>query len=116
MVQFHFQLNLTPQEVCESLRKNNIKYYETGIEHGTITAVINDYRFEITSLRQDVKTDGRHAEVRFFTDWKKDQPDNKDDNQNCLVVKYQFKVISVIIYLMLFFKQKSVLNLNAKKI
>jgi poly(A) polymerase len=64
--------NLIPQEVCESLRKNNIKYYETGIEHGTVTAVINDYSFEITSLREDVKTDGRHAEVRFSTDWKKD--------------------------------------------
>jgi poly(A) polymerase len=64
--------NLTPQQICESLKKSNINYYETGIEHGTITAVIDDYRFEITSLREDVKTDGRHAEVTFSTDWKKD--------------------------------------------
>ena len=64
--------NLTPQQVCESLKNNNINYYETGIEHGTITAVIDDYKFEITSLREDVKTDGRHAEVTFSTDWKKD--------------------------------------------
>ena len=64
--------NLTPQQVCESLKNNNINYYETGIEHGTITAVIDDYKFEITSLREDIKTDGRHAEVTFSTDWKKD--------------------------------------------
>ena len=64
--------NLTPQQVCESLKNNDIDYYETGIEHGTITAVIDDYKFEITSLREDVKTDGRHADVRFSTDWKKD--------------------------------------------
>ena len=47
--------NLNPQQVCEALKKNNINYYETGIEHGTITAVIDDYKFEITSLREDVE-------------------------------------------------------------
>ena len=64
--------NLNPPQVCEVLKKNNINFYESGIEHGTITAVIENYRFEITSLREDVKTDGRHAEVKFSTDWKKD--------------------------------------------
>jgi len=64
--------NLNPQQVCEVLKNNNISFYETGIEHGTITAVLKDYRFEITSLREDVETDGRHAEVKFSTDWKKD--------------------------------------------
>ena len=64
--------NLNPHQVCEALKKNNISFYKTGIEHGTITAVIEDYRFEITSLREDIGTDGRHAEVKFSTDWKKD--------------------------------------------
>ena len=64
--------NLNPQQICEALNNSNINYYETGIEHGTITAVINNYNFEITSLREDLKTDGRHAEVKFSTDWKKD--------------------------------------------
>ncbi len=63
--------NLNPQQVCEVLKKNNINFYETGIEHGTITAVIEGYNFEITSLREDVETDGRHAQVKFSTDWKK---------------------------------------------
>ncbi len=64
--------NLNPLQVCEALKKNNIKFYETGIEHGTITAVLENYNFEITSLREDIKSDGRHAQVEFSTDWKKD--------------------------------------------
>jgi poly(A) polymerase len=64
--------NLNPQQICAALKYNNLNFYESGIEHGTVTAVIDDYRFEITSLREDVKTDGRHAEVKFSTDWKKD--------------------------------------------
>ena len=64
--------NLKPDEVCKALRKNNINYYESGIEHGTITALIEDKKFEITSLRKDVATDGRHAKVEFSLDWKED--------------------------------------------
>ena len=64
--------NLNPEQVCEILKKNNIKYYESGIRHGTITAVIDKFNFEITSLREDISTDGRHAEVRFSKDWKED--------------------------------------------
>jgi len=64
--------NLNPLEVSEILKKNNINFYESGIEHGTITAVIDDHKFEITSLREDIFTDGRHAKVNFSKDWKKD--------------------------------------------
>ena len=64
--------NLTPSEVCEALKNKQISYYETGIEHGTITAIIDEYKYEITSLRKDVSTDGRHAEVEFSLDWKED--------------------------------------------
>ena len=63
---------MEPREICEALKKNKINFYETGIKHGTITAIINDYKFEITSLREDISTDGRHAEVNFSKDWKKD--------------------------------------------
>ena len=65
-------VNLNPSEVCEALKKKNIKYYETGIRHGTITALINNTRFEITSLRKDIDTDGRHAKVEFSESWKQD--------------------------------------------
>jgi len=64
--------NLEPQKICEILKKNNINYYETGIEHGTVTALIESYKFEITSLREDISTDGRHAKVQFSKNWKDD--------------------------------------------
>ena len=54
------------------LTGEQIEFFETGIKHGTITARIGNQNFEITSLRRDVKTDGRHAEVIFTKDWKED--------------------------------------------
>ena len=64
--------NLNPNEVCEALKKKDINFYETGIEHGTVTAIIDKHKYEITSLRKDVATDGRHAKVEFSLDWKED--------------------------------------------
>jgi len=65
-------VNLNPEDVCKALKQENIKYYESGIEHGTITVLINNNKFEITSLRKDIDTDGRHAKVKFSDDWKED--------------------------------------------
>jgi poly(A) polymerase len=65
-------VNLNPSEVCQCLKNNDIEYYESGILHGTVTAIINKHKFEITSLRQDVDTDGRHAKVEFSKNWKED--------------------------------------------
>ena len=65
-------VNLKPTDVCEALKKHNIKYYESGIEHGTITAIIDNVNFEITSLRKDIDTNGRHAKVEFSKNWKED--------------------------------------------
>ncbi len=67
-----FAVNLKPTDCIEALKKHNIKYHETGIEHGTITAIIGDNKFEITSLRKDVSTDGRHAKVEFSDSWFED--------------------------------------------
>ena len=64
--------NLEPKYICEALKKKDISYYETGIKHGTITAVIDQYKFEITTLRKDISTDGRHAKVEYSKDWKED--------------------------------------------
>ena len=65
-------VNLNPSDVCIALKQKNIKYYESGIKYGTITALINNNKFEITSLRKDVDTDGRHAKVEFSDNWKMD--------------------------------------------
>jgi len=64
--------NLKPDEVKECLKNNNIDFFETGIDHGTITARIEEKNFEITSLRKDVSTDGRHAVVEFTNEWTED--------------------------------------------
>ena len=63
--------NLEPNQVCEVLRLNIIDF-KTGIEHGTITAVIDNNKFEITTLREDILTDGRHSKIKFSKDWIKD--------------------------------------------
>ncbi len=64
--------NIIPEKVCEILKKNKVSFYESGINHGTITAKIDQHKFEITTLRKDVLTDGRHAKVEFSNDWYED--------------------------------------------
>lgn len=61
-----------PEEVLAALDKAGIKAVPTGIEHGTVTAVVPPRHFEITTLRRDVETDGRHARVAFDADWSQD--------------------------------------------
>jgi poly(A) polymerase len=63
---------LTPDEVTQALQAAGLKAVPTGIEHGTVTAVAGGKPFEITTLRRDVATDGRHAEVAFTDDWAQD--------------------------------------------
>lgn len=64
---------LTPAEVVDRLGRAGIKTVPTGIAHGTVTAVLADGRLvEITTLRRDVETDGRHAAVAFTDDWAAD--------------------------------------------
>ena len=63
---------LTPDETEAALKAGGIKSVPTGKAFGTITAVIDGAPYEITSLREDVETDGRRAVVSFTTDWAKD--------------------------------------------
>ncbi|MDR3285615.1 MAG: CCA tRNA nucleotidyltransferase [Holosporales bacterium] len=68
-----FATPATSEKITEALESQNIKVYPTGISHGTVTAVINNTApFEITTLRRDVLTDGRHAQVEFTNDWQED--------------------------------------------
>lgn len=64
--------NATPQESIDLLKSNNIKVIETGLQHGTITANMGGEDYEITTLRIDTETDGRHAKVEFTRDWELD--------------------------------------------
>ncbi len=63
---------MPPQEALARLKAKGIKAIETGLDHGTITAIAGRHAFEITSLRRDVETDGRHAKVAFTDDWAED--------------------------------------------
>jgi len=61
-----------PEQMMEVLDSVGIRHEPTGLEHGTITAILDGEPIEITTLRIDTETDGRHAEVEFTNDWRKD--------------------------------------------
>ncbi|PVX29057.1 CCA tRNA nucleotidyltransferase [Sphingomonas pokkalii] len=63
---------LSPEQVLDRLRDAAIRAVPTGIEHGTITAVLASGPVEVTTLRRDVSTDGRRATVAFTEDWRED--------------------------------------------
>lgn len=62
----------TPEQVTHALAVAGIRTVPTGLEHGTVTAVAGGRGIEITTLRRDVETDGRHAVVAFTADWRAD--------------------------------------------
>lgn len=64
--------NATPDEMKDVFGKNGIRFIETGLEHGTLTAHINHLDFEVTTLRYDTDQDGRRAKVVFTNDWRLD--------------------------------------------
>jgi len=72
VVDIDIAVPMPPEEALARLKAKNIKTIETGLDHGTITAVAGTHAFEITSLRCDVETDGRHAIVAFTDDWAED--------------------------------------------
>jgi poly(A) polymerase len=72
-----------PDEVVRRVKAAGMKAVPTGIEHGTITVVVDKHPFEVTTLRTDVETYGRHAKVAFGRDWKKDA-ERRDFTMNAL--------------------------------
>jgi poly(A) polymerase len=74
---------LLPEEVIRRLEAAGLKAVPTGIAHGTVTAVARSRPFEITTLRRDVETDGRHARVAFTDDWAADAA-RRDFTMNAL--------------------------------
>ena len=63
---------LLPEHVQERLEKAGFKVIPTGLKHGTLTAILDGFHYEVTTLRRDVETDGRHAKVVFGQDWEAD--------------------------------------------
>ncbi|QLC26677.1 CCA tRNA nucleotidyltransferase [Parasphingopyxis algicola] len=61
-----------PDEVMQRLEGADIKVVPTGLKHGTVTAIIDGKPIEVTTLRRDVDTDGRHATIEYSEDWEED--------------------------------------------
>ena len=81
----------SPDEIKEKFKNSNFKIIDTGIEHGSVTAVINSKKFEITTLRQDIKTDGRHADVAFTNSWRNDS-ERRDFTINAIYMDVRGKI------------------------
>ena len=63
---------LPPGDAAAALRAAGVRVIPTGLAHGTVTALIDGRPFEVTTLRRDLVTDGRHAEVAWTDDWRED--------------------------------------------
>lgn len=74
---------LSPAQVTEACTAAGMGVHPTGIEHGTVTVVVDHHPFEVTTLRHDVETDGRRATVRFTDDWEADAQ-RRDFTMNAL--------------------------------
>ena len=81
----------TPHQVIEKFKNSNIEVKKTGIDHGTLTLVLNNRNFEITTLREDISTDGRHANVSFTDNWDKDS-ERRDFTINAIYLNQKGKV------------------------
>jgi poly(A) polymerase len=84
-----------PQETIRLLGAAGISAKPTGIAHGTITAVIEGRPFEITTLRRDIETDGRHAVVAFTQDWSEDAA-RRDFTMNALFMNLDGEVLDPV--------------------
>jgi tRNA nucleotidyltransferase/poly(A) polymerase len=69
VVDVDFATTATPDIVARRAEAAGFKVVPTGIEHGTLTVVAGGHGYEVTTLREDIETDGRHAIVRFGRDW-----------------------------------------------
>lgn len=86
---------LRPETVVERAKAAGIKAVPTGIEHGTVTLVVDKIPFEVTTLRRDVATNGRHAEVAFGSDWQMDA-ERRDLTINALYATADGAVVDLV--------------------
>lgn len=84
-----------PEQTVRLAKEAGFKPVPTGIEHGTITVVVQGQPFEVTTLRKDIETNGRHAKVAFGTDWKTDA-ERRDFTINALYATADGDVIDYV--------------------
>lgn len=84
-----------PQEVAARASRAGLKAVPTGIEHGTVTVVSGHHGYEVTTLREDVETDGRRAVVRFGRNWEHDA-ERRDFTLNALYAAADGTVLDLV--------------------
>ncbi len=82
---------LTTDQIREKFKDTSLKIVDTGIKHGTVTLVSDKHKVELTTLRKDIKTDGRHAEVEYTDDWKQDS-ERRDFTINAIYLDINGKI------------------------
>ncbi len=82
---------LSPDQIKERLKNTDIKIIDTGIKHGTVTVISNNLKVELTTLRKDIKTDGRHAEIEYTDDWQLDS-ERRDFTINAIYLDINGKI------------------------
>lgn len=84
-----------PEEITDFFESQGCKVIPTGIEHGTVTVLCGGQSYEITTLRRDVETDGRHAIVAYTSEWE-DDAKRRDFTMNALYVDYQGRLYDCV--------------------
>ena len=83
---------LSSDEIKEKFKNTNFKVLDTGVKHGTVTLVSKKIKIEVTTLRKDVETDGRHAEVQYINNWKLDS-ERRDFTINAIYLDIKGKIL-----------------------
>ena len=81
----------TPEELKKKLLNSKFKIIDTGLDHGSVTVILNNKKFEFTTLRKDVSTDGRHAEIKTIDDWREDSK-RRDFTINAIYMDQKGKI------------------------
>ncbi len=82
---------LTTDQIKEKFKNTKLKVIDTGVKHGTVTILYKNYKVELTTLRKDIKTDGRHAEIEYTDDWKQDS-ERRDFTINAIYLDINGKI------------------------
>ncbi len=82
---------LDTDEIKERFKDSNFKVVDTGVKHGTVTLVSDQFKLEVTTLRKDVETDGRHAHVEYINDWQLDS-ERRDFTINAIYLDINGKI------------------------
>lgn len=81
----------SPDEQLAIYQQSDVRHFDTGLKHGTRTVILHDVPYEVTSLRRDVLTDGRHATVEYVRDWEIDS-NRRDFTMNALYMDCEEKI------------------------